>query len=409
MSPTAAQSNGWVAFRHRDFALYFTSRFASGLAIQMQNVAVGWLVYDLTGDPLALGLVGLAGFMPAICLALVTGHVADRFDRRAVLMVCYAVATLTGLGLFLHELLSSTAVWPIYLLTLIYGTSRAFANPAGQALLPTLVPPVDFRNAVAWNSSGWQTATIAGPALGGILYALSGTVVFGAAAATYALTALLVALIRPRSASAGREKPSWASLVAGILFIRSRPAILGAISLDLFAVLLGGATALLPIYAQDILLVGPLGLGVLRSMPAVGAVLMALLLAQRPLERHSGRRMLLAVAVFGIATIVFGLSSNLYLSLACLFVLGAADMISVYVRQTLVQLETPDAMRGRVAAVNAVFIGASNELGEFESGVVAALVGPVAAVVLGGVGTVAVAALWARWFPALRDRDRLVP
>ena len=409
MSPAAARREGWAAFRHRDFTLYFTSRFASGLAIQMQNVAVGWLVYDLTGDPLALGLVGLAGFLPAICLALVTGHVADRFDRRSVLMVCYAVATLTGIGLFLHELLGSTAVWPIYLLTLAYGTARAFANPAGQALLPTLVPPVDFRNAVAWNSSGWQTATIAGPALGGILYALGGMVVFGAAAATYALTALLVALIRPRGASAGREKPSWASLVAGILFIRSRPAILGAISLDLFAVLLGGATALLPIYARDILLVGPLGLGVLRSMPAVGAVLMALLLAQRPLERHSGRRMLLAVAVFGIATIVFGLSSNLYLSLACLFVLGAADMISVYVRQTLVQLETPDAMRGRVAAVNAVFIGASNELGEFESGVVAALVGPVAAVVLGGVGTIAVAALWARCFPALRDRDRLVP
>jgi MFS family permease len=404
----AGDAGGWAVFRHRDFACYCGSRFLSALAIQMQNVAVGWLVYDLTSDPLALGLVGLAGFLPAICLALVTGHVADRFDRRTVLMTCYAVMTLSGLGLLAHTLSASTTVWPIYVITLIYGSARAFANPAGQALLPNLVPVAQFRHAVAWNSSAWQTATIIGPALGGILYAFGGNVVFGASAAAYALTTLLVAVIAHRGSAGGREKPSWASLIAGVLFIRSRPVILGAISLDLFAVLLGGATALLPIYARDILLVGPLGLGLLRSMPAAGAVVMALLLAHRPLERHTGRRMLMAVGVFGLATIVFGLSANLYLSLACLFVLGAADMISVYVRQTLVQLETPDAMRGRVAAVNSVFIGASNELGEFESGVLAALVGPVAAVVLGGVGTIAVAGLWARWFPALRDRDRLV-
>jgi MFS family permease len=406
--PTSAESS-WGVFRHRDFAYYCASRFVSALAIQMQNVAVGWRVYDLTGDPLALGLVGLAGFLPAVCLALVTGHVADRFDRRSVLMTCYAVMTLTGLGLLAHTLLHSGVVWPIFLLTFVYGSARAFANPAGQALLPNLVPVAQFRNAVAWNSSAWQTATIIGPALGGILYAFGGTVVFATSALAYAATALLAAMIAHRGAAGGREKPSWGSLLAGILFIRSRPAILGAILLDLFAVLLGGATALLPIYARDILQVGPLGLGLLRSMPAAGAVAMALLLANRPLERHAGRRMLLAVAVFGLATIVFGLSSNLYLSLACLAVLGAADMISVYVRQTLVQLETPDAMRGRVAAVNAVFIGASNELGEFESGVLAAAVGAVPAVVLGGVGTIAVAALWARWFPSLRDRDRLVP
>lgn len=400
--------SSWDVFRHRDFACYCGSRFVSALAIQMQNVAVGWRVYDLTGDPLALGLVGLAGFLPAICLALVTGHVADRFDRRTVLMTCYAVTTLTGLGLLVHALLGSTTVWPIYLLTLVYGSARAFANPAGQALLPNLVPIAQFKNAVAWNSSAWQTATIMGPALGGILYAFGEAVVFTSAALAYGATALLVAMIAHRGAAGGREKASWASLLAGIQFIHSRPAILGAISLDLFAVLLGGATALLPIYARDILLVGPLGLGVLRSMPAAGAVVMALILAHRPLERHVGRRMLVAVAIFGLATIVFGLSSNLYLSMACLFVLGVADMISVYVRQTLVQLETPDAMRGRVAAVNAVFIGASNELGEFESGVLAAIVGPVAAVVLGGIGTIAVAGLWARWFPALRDRDQLV-
>ena len=409
MSGATEAKRGWAVFRHRDFSLYCTSRFLSALAVQMQNVAVGWRVYDLTGDPLALGLVGLAGFLPAICLALVTGHVADRFDRRAVLMTCYAVMTLSGLGLLAHTLAGSPTVWPIYLLTLAYGSARAFANPAGQALLPNLVPAAQFRDAVAFNSSAWQTATIIGPALGGILYAFGGSVVFASAACAYGLTALLVSLIAHRGAAGAREKPDWASLIAGIQFIRSRPAILGAISLDLFAVLLGGATALLPIYARDILLVGPLGLGVLRSMPAAGAVAMAVLLAHRPHERHTGRRMLLAVGVFGLATIVFGFSTSLYLSLACLFVLGAADMVSVYVRQTLVQLETPDAMRGRVAAVNAVFIGASNELGEFESGVVAAAVGPVAAVVLGGIGTVAVAGLWARWFPALRDRDRLVP
>ena len=399
---------GWAAFRHPDFAFYCASRFLSALAIQMQNVAVGWLVYNLTHDPLALGLVGLAGFLPAICLALVTGHVADRFDRRAVLLVCYSVTMASAAGLFVHAWSGSVKVWPIYALIMAYGTARAFANPAGQALLPNLVPAIHFQNAVAWNSSAWQTATIIGPALGGILYAFGGTVVFGAAVVAFAATTLLVAAISHRGGLGRREKASWASLVAGILFIRSRPAILGAISLDLFAVLLGGATALLPIYARDILMVGPWGLGLLRSMPAAGAVLMALFLAYNPLDRRSGRRMFQAVAVFGLATIGFGLSTSLYLSMFFLFILGAADMVSVFVRQTLVQIDTPDAMRGRVAAVNAVFIGASNELGEFESGVLAALVGTVPAVVVGGLGTLVVAGLWSRWFPALRDRDKLV-
>lgn len=403
--------SGWVAFRHRDFALYCSARFLSALAIQIQNVALGWLVYELTGDPLALGLIGLAAFLPAICLALVTGHVADRFDRRSILLVCYGLCTAAAAGLLLHAASGDERVWPIYALTLVFGTARAFANPAGQALVPNLVPPEHFQNAVAWNSSVWQTATIAGPALGGILYAFGedGEVAFGAATACFVFTVLLILAMRHRRArNSPREPASWASLVAGIVFIRSRPAIFGAISLDLFAVLLGGATALLPIYASDILQVGPTGLGLLRSMPALGAVLMALWLAYRPLRRHSGRRMFQAVAVFGLATIGFGLSTSLWLSLLCLFMLGAADMISVFVRQTLVQIDTPDAMRGRVAAVNAVFIGASNELGEFESGLLAALVGTVPAVVLGGMGTLAVAGLWARWFPELRDRDRLV-
>jgi MFS family permease len=411
MSRTKADADlrvaGWAAFRSRDFAFYCTGRFLSGAAIQVQNVAVGWLVYDLTHDAFALGLVGLATFLPAIGLALVTGHAADRFDRRLVLLVSYAVCTLTALGLLACAWSGGRQVWPIYVLVLVFGAARAFANPAGQALVPNLVPLAHLRNAIAWNSSAWQTATIVGPAVGGILYALGGTVVFATAACCFALTAGLFAAIRPRPPSAVGEKASWASLLAGIRFIRSRPVVLGAISLDLFAVLLGGATALLPIYARDILGVGPWGLGLLRSMPALGAVAMALLLAYRPLQRHTGRRMFQAVAVFGLATIAFGLSTSLTVSLACLAVLGAADMVSVFIRQTLVQLETPDAMRGRVAAVNTVFIGASNELGEFESGTLAALIGAVPAVVVGGLGTLLVAGLWARWFPALYRRDQL--
>ena len=266
--------------------------------------------------------------------------------------------------------------------------------------------PEQLGNAIAWNSTVWQTATIAGPALGGLLYYFGASVAFGSAALCFLVCCVLFGMMKSRPQAAPSDI-TWETLLAGIRFIRSRPVIFGAISLDLFAVLLGGATALLPIYARDILDVGPGGLGLLRSMPAVGAVLVALWLVQRPLQSHSGLRMFQGVAIFGVATIGFGLSTNVVLSCACLFLLGAADMISVFVRSTLVQIDTPDAMRGRVAAVNSVFIGASNELGEFESGAVAALIGTVPAVVVGGVGTLAVCALWMRWFPALRYRDRL--
>ncbi len=409
MTARADEAAAAGVFRERDFALYFAGRFLSGAALQIQNVAVGWLVYDITGDALALGLVGLATFLPAIGLALVTGHVADRFDRRAILVICYAICALTACGLLLLAWQGNQAMAPIYGLVILFGTARAFANPAGQALLPNLVPPVHLKTAVAWNSSAWQTATILGPALGGLLYAFGSSVVFGAAALAFALTAMLYAALRRRPAAGAHARTSWTSLVAGIVYIRSQPVILGAISLDLFAVLLGGATALLPIYARDILAVGPWGLGLLRSAPAVGAVLMALCLIKWPLRRQTGRRMFQAVALFGLATIGFGLSTSLPFSLLCLAVLGAADMVSVVIRQTLVQLETPDAMRGRVAAVNSVFIGASNELGEFESGALAALIGVVPAVVAGGLGTIAVAGLWAYWFPALRQRDELLP
>lgn len=395
-----------AVFASRDFSLYLTARFLSALAIQMQNVAVGWLVYDLTRDPFALGLVGLASFLPAVALALVTGHTADRYDRRKILVACYVITLVTALGLLAIAASGSRQTLLIYALLLIFGISRAFANPAGQALVPNLVPPEQLGNAIAWNSTVWQTATIAGPALGGLLYYFGATVAFGAAAACFLACCVLFGLMQSRI----QPKPSdvtWETLLAGIRFIRSRPAIFGAISLDLFAVLLGGATALLPVYARDILNVGPGGLGLLRSMPAVGALLVALWLAQRPLQARSGLRMFQGVALFGLATIGFGLSTNIALSCVFLFVLGAADMISVFVRSTLVQFDTPDAMRGRVAAVNSVFIGASNELGEFESGAVAAAIGTVPAVVVGGVGTLIVCGLWMRWFPALRYRDRL--
>jgi MFS family permease len=394
--------------RHRDLALFLGGRFLSAMAVQMQNVAVGWLVYDVTRDPLALGLVGLATFLPAVGLALFTGHVADRYDRRLIMVCCYVLTTLTALGLLACAATDTTDMRIVYALVLAFGVTRAFANPAGQAMLPNLVPREELGSAIAWGSTFWQTATIIGPAVGGALFVLGEVAAFGAAAAAFAISAVLFASLRHRQAAHEASDTDWATLLAGFRFIRSKPAILGAISLDLFAVLLGGATALLPIFARDILQVGPSGLGILRSMPAVGALTMAGWFAVRPLRRHAGRRMFQAVAIFGVATIAFGLSENFLLSLASLYVLGAADMVSVVIRQTLVQAETPDGMRGRVSAVNAVFIGASNELGEFESGAVAALIGTVPCVVVGGAGTLLVAAIWARTFPALRDRDRLV-
>ncbi len=407
---TDAAAPRWAVFANGDFRRYGSARFLTGLAFQMQAVAVGWFVYDLTRSALALGLVGLASFLPAMLSAPITGHVADTYDRRVIAAVAYAILALADLGLLAFAHYGTGAVWPVYGLVVVIGTGRAFANPALQALLPTLVPRPLFGSAIAWNASLWQSASILGPALGGFLYALGPAVVFGTAALSFALASALVAAIRFRPAPVSERPPvTWATLSAGLTYIRDHPVVLGAISLDLVAVLLGGATALLPIFAAEVLHVGPLGLGILRSMPAAGAVLTAILLAYRPLQRDAGLRMLQAVGVFGLATLGFGLSTSLPFSMACLFVTGAADMISVYIRQTFVQGETPDAMRGRVSAVNTVFIGASNELGEFESGLLAAAIGAVPAVALGGLATVAVAFAWGRIFPALRARDRLLP
>ena len=391
----------------RDFRFFLGMRLPATLAVQMQSVAVGWQVYDISHKPLSLGLVGLAQFLPVFGLALVTGHVADRFNRHVIAALCLGLQLLCALFLLALAQFGSGNLWPIYGVLILFGTARAFAGPATQSLLPNLVPRALLSRAFALNSSSFQAMTIGGPALGGLIYAFGPTRVYAASAALFLMSIASALLIRAPLVVREVKGVDWSSLIAGIRFIRARPAIAGAISLDLFAVLFGGATALLPVYARDILAIGPQGLGLLRSAPAIGAVLVGLLLAHRSLGRRAGRTMFFAVALFGIATITFGLSRNFGLSLAALVMLGAADMISVFVRQNLVQRSTPDAMRGRVNAVNSVFIGASNELGEMESGLTAAWIGTVEAVVAGGIGTLLVMGVWLWRFPQLLAIDRL--
>ena len=394
-------------FAQRAFVLFWFARIAAMVAYQMLAVGVGWQVYALTGSALDLGLVGLAQFVPSFLLVLVAGHVADRFDRRRVSQVCMAVEALAAAGLALGSLQGWITEAAIFALIFIVGAARAFQMPAMAALLPALVPRALFPRAIASNSAATQSAVIAGPALGGFLYVAGPGAVYATSVALFLLTGLLIHLIRLQHAQSRADAPGLDSVFDGIRFIRSRPAVLGAISLDLFAVLLGGATALLPVYARDILATGPWGLGLLRSSTAVGALAMALYLARHPMKGRAGHRMFGAVALFGLLTIVFGVSRSFALSLAALALMGAADMVSVVVRSSLVQLRTPDAMRGRVSAVNALFIGTSNQLGEFESGVTAAWFGVVPSVVIGGFGTLLVVALWMRWFPELARVDRL--
>lgn len=394
--------------RHAPFARYFVAVLASRLAMQILTVAVGWYVYDLTDSALALGLVGLAQFAPMAVVALPAGMVADRFDRRRILPIvlaieCAIVAAMTLL--LLRAALDTTA---LYALLALLACARAFEQPLGAALIPLLVPSPVLKTALALSSTGTQAVVISGPALGGVLYLLGAPLVFAAVTALFALACLLAWQLARRRDVETAPPPTGAgfgAIFAGLQFIRSRKEILGAISLDLMAVLLGGATALLPIFARDILAVGPVGLGLMRAAPAVGAIAMGTWLAFHPIQRHMGRVMFVAVAVFGLATIGFGLSRALWLSLLCLAVLGAADQVSVVIRVTLVAVLTPDALRGRVSAVNGLFIGTSNQLGEFESGLTAAWWGTVAATVVGGVGTLAVVALWLALFPALRRID----
>lgn len=408
--PSLFERPGWRAFRSRDFRFNFFARIASTLSAMMIDVAVGWLIYDITRNPLALGLAGLMAFMPNILFMLIVGHVSDRHDRRLVMICSTALNVAASIGLYTLASFDHPSVTLIYVLIFIYGTARSFLQPAAQAIMPSLVTEEDFSNAVAWNSSAWQTASISGPALGGLLYAFGASTVFAATTVLMLLSLLCLTQLHPREGAVLPSKSiSWSYLTAGFTFIWANPNILGAISVDLFAVLLGGSTALLPIYAHDIFMTGPWGLGILRSMPAVGALLCSVIIAHYQIKRRTGYMMFGAVGVFGLATIGFGLSTSFWMALPFLFMMGVADMVSVVIRQTLVQLETPNEMRGRVSAVNSVFIGASNELGEFESGLLAAAVGTVPSVVLGGLGSVAIAIAWMKLFPTLRDRDELIP
>jgi MFS family permease len=390
------------------FLRYLLARCFGTLAVQMQTVAVGWQVYAATSNPLDLGLIGLSQFLPLILLILPAGHAADHYDRGKILTSCYFLNMMAAVCLLAFSILDVRAVGPVFAVMTLFGVTRAFAMPSAQALVPNLVRPELFAKATAVNSSVFQVCTIAGPTLGGLLYLAGAGVVFGTVATLLAISTFLMMRVRigARNASAP-PSVTLRSLLSGLTFVRSKPTVLGAISLDLFAVLFGGATALLPIYARDILHTTSVGLGVLRTAPGFGAAVCALALSVFPLERRVGPWLFAGVAVFGAATVVFGLSTNIVVSVIALVLLGAGDMVSVYLRHLLVQLETPDEIRGRVSAVNAVFIGASNELGEFESGITAAWFGTVRAVVLGGLATMLVAASWAWWFPQLRRMDRL--
>ena len=405
----------WLAslavLRHAQFARFAICRFMTTLSWQMLAVAVGWHVYALTHDPLALGLVGLSEFLPFLLLVMLGGHVADHADRRDVLVIAWSIEALCIGVLLWLTLAGGQAVWPIYLVIVAFGSTRAFYAPAMQALTPTLVPREEFPHAVALNSTLFQTASISGPAVGGALYLLGPSVVFGACLGLFVVAVLLTMSLGPHRAAqrdtADARPTDGHALLEGLRYVLHQRVVLGVISLDLFAVLFGGATALLPIYAAEVLHIGPVGLGILRSAPSVGALLAAGILALRPINRHAGAWMFGGVAAFGIATLVFGVSRSVPLSVAALLLLGCGDMVSVYVRGILVQLNTPDVIRGRVSAINSMFIGGSNELGEFESGATARWFGAVRAVLLGGALTLAVVVSWMGLFPELRRLDRL--
>lgn len=394
-------------FNHRQFILFWLARLAGMLAQQMLMVAVAWQMYDLTGSAWDLGLVGLFQFVPALLLTLPAGHLVDRWRRGRIFGTCLLIQGAVALLLVLATQGSFVTRELILGLSVLLGACRAFQMPTQQALVPMLVPPRLLERAVTLSSSGMQAAIICGPALGGLLYTQGAAWVYGTGTGLLLIACGLMLAVHDAQ-QATREKTTLSSVLAGVTFVWQNKLLLGATSLDLFAVLLGGATALLPIYARDILHTGPQGLGLLRAAPAVGALLMSLLLLRWPIQRKVGRWLIGSVAVFGLATVVFGLSEHFGLSLFALAVTGAFDNISVVTRMTLVQLETPNEIRGRVSAVNSIFIGASNQLGEFESGATAALFGPVGSVLTGGLGTLLVAAAWVRIFPALAKRDRML-
>lgn len=402
-----AARRGLAAFRDPGFPSYFGALLATGFAVQIQTVAVGWQVYDLTRDPLDLGLIGLSQFLPALLLVIVTGTVADRYPRRAIMGVCLAVMALVSAGLLLLARGDSPPVVRIFALIALFGAARAFYNPARQSIIANLVPAERLAGAVALNASANQFAMICGPVAGGLLYGVAPGAAYGASLGLFGVAAVLVAMIPKPAQRISKAPATLETLSAGFRYIWRAKVVLGAISLDLFAVLLGGAMALLPVYARDVLDIGPTGLGLLRAAPAIGAIVIGGWLIARPITDNAGRTMFLAVAAFGAFTAVFALSEIVWISIIALACIGAADMVSVYVRSTLIQLWTPDDLRGRVNAVNQVFVGASNEVGAFRAGTMAALIGPVAAVFIGGAGALVVAGLWRRLFPELAVIQRL--
>ncbi len=404
---------GLSVFRHRDFAVFWLARLSLTLAVMCEAVTIGWQVYavarlthSVEQSAFLVGMVGLVQFLPLFALTLFAGEATDRYDRKIIMMSCLGVQVLCDIALGVLALNPHTALLPIFLIAAVFGVNRAF--PASSALAPMLVPRAELPRALAWSSLAWQSGAVVGPMLAGAFVAISPTVAYGAAALLYLGAILSTSLIRGETKPAHNGGRRMDLIKEGVAYVWGNKVVFGAISLDLFAVLLGGATALLPVFARDVLHVGAGGFGVLRAGPAIGASTMAIILSRRPVHRHAGLWLLGGVTAFGLATLVFALSNWLVLSVAALAVLGAGDMLSVYVRQTLVQIATPDAMRGRVSAISSVFIGASNELGEFETGVMARWLGPIGAAVFGGVGSLVVVGVWAKLFPALRKADRLV-
>ncbi len=403
----SSQPNMISVLRNRDFFCFQLSAFLSTLAAEILTVSVSWMIYDISRDPFDLGLVGLVQFLPTLLLVMVTGTFADRFPRRRIIVICMLVEFLSVLGIFLTDVETDTRIWQVLALLAVLATGRAFMNPAASAIAPNLVRREEIAAAIGCSTAAWQLGAIAGPALGGLLYGISPGFAYGTALFMVGVAILAALGIRHREQARAQESRLMDQLMGGFHYMLKEKTVLGATTLDLFAVLLGSTVVLLPIYARDILVAGPTELGVLRAAIGVGALCMALYLGLYPIRRRAGHLMFAAVAVFGLGTLAFGLSTSLVLSVAALALMGASDMISVYIREVLIQLWTPDHLRGRVTAVNAVLINASNDLGSFRAGTSAGLFGPVAATVLGGICTLVVALLWFFWFPKLRQADDL--
>lgn len=407
MSSHAPAEPSKLAFSYRNFRFFWLTTLLVSFAVQIMSVSIAWQIYDVTGEAFLLGLVGLSLFLPALVLILVTGLTADRFNRRMIMAICLGVELICALGFLAFVNAQAHEVWPIFGILVVLGTARAFWSPAAQSLAPNLVPPEALANAITTNMSAWQFASIAGPAVGGLLYGIGPSVAFGTGAVLLVIAMVSVLMISKPQVRESHQATSLETMLAGFRYIFSNKVVLGAISLDMFAVLMGGAVALLPIYAKDILHAGPQELGYLRAAPGVGAILMALVLTRFPIRDHAGKLLFLFVGLFGAFTVLFGLSTTVWVSILALALVGASDMVSVTIRETIMQLWTPEEVRGRVNAVNSVFIGASNELGEFRAGTVAHLIGPVPAVVIGGIGSIAIAVIWSQVFPGLRKQRTL--